>query len=50
MNINDKLISDNRIVSSMSVPRASIITVPPDRDRIPRNNKKKTFRNFGHRE
>ena len=39
--INDKLISDNGNVSSMSVHRVSITTVLPDRDCPPRKNKKK---------
>ena len=35
---NGKLISDNRSVSSMSVHRASITTVLPDRYHIPQKN------------
>ena len=42
---NDKLIIDNRIVSSMSLHGESITTVLPDRDRIPRNLKK-NFQKF----
>ena len=41
MNRNKKLISDNRIVSSMSVHGASTTTILPDGYRIPRKNIKK---------
>ena len=41
MIINDKLISDNRIISSMSVHGSSITTVLPDRYCIPWKNIKK---------
>ena len=41
---NEKLISDNKSVSGISVHGASITTVSPDRDRIPR--KKKNFHKF----
>ena len=50
MIINNKLISNNRSVASMSVDGASITTVSPDGERIPINKKKRTFRNLNHRE
>ena len=47
---NKKLISDNRSVSSMSIHGGSTTTIPPDGDRFPRKNNKKTLINFNHRE
>ena len=44
-----KLISDNRIVSSMHVHGESITTVSPDREHIPGKKKKETFISFNHR-
>ena len=43
---NNKLISDNWSVSSMFVHVASITNVSPDRERIPRKNKKRNFKKF----
>ena len=50
MIINNKLTSDNISVSSMSIHVASTTNISPDGDRIPRKNKKDSFRNFDHRE
>ena len=47
--INDRLRSDNPSVSIMSVHGASIKTVSPDKDCIPRKIKKETLRNLDHR-
>ena len=43
---NDKLRSDNPSVSSMSVNEASITTVSPDKDSIPRKILKINFQKF----
>ena len=42
----NKLISDNQSVSSMSVHGASITTVSPGGERIPRKKKKRNFHKF----
>ena len=43
---NNKLISENRSVSNMSIYWASITTVEPDRDRIPCKNENRNFQKF----
>ena len=43
---NNKLISDNRSVSSMSVHGGSTTTILPDGDLVSRKNKKRNFQRF----
>ena len=44
--LKNKLISDNWIVSSVSVHGESTTTISPDGERFPRNNKKRKFHKF----